>query len=148
MVTQKRKLRLGTVIGTKMDKTVVVAVRWEQRDRIYKKNIRRITKFYVHDENNQCSLGDVVRIQETRALSRLKRWKLLEIVERREVADVKPADLNEGLFSEQAEGRAAQAQEGEDQEEDAIADMDEDEDAEGDEDPGEDEDPDEDGDQK
>ena len=119
MVTQKRKLRLGTVIGTKMDKTVVVAVRWEQRHRIYKKSIRRITKFYVHDENNQCSLGDVVRIQETRALSRTKRWRLLEIVDRREVADVKPADLDEGLLSEEAEARESPVQEDADEEEDA-----------------------------
>ena len=126
MVTQKRKLRLGTVIGTKMDKTVVVAVRWAQRHRLYKKNIRRTTKFYVHDENNQCSLGDVVRIQETRALSRMKRWRLLEIVERREVAEVKPADLDEGLFSEEAEARETQTQEAADQEEGEDEDQEED----------------------
>ena len=127
MVTQKQKLRVGTVVGTKMDKTVVVAVRWEQHHRLYSKNIRRITKFYVHDEDNQCSLGDVVRIQETRALSKTKRWKLLEIMQRREVADVKPQELDEGLLSEEAEAREAaevasedqgdQDDEGEDEEE-------------------------------
>jgi small subunit ribosomal protein S17 len=116
MVTQKQKLRVGTVVGTKMDKTVVVAVRWEQRHRLYSKNIRRITKFYVHDESNQCSLGDVVRIQETRALSKTKRWKLLEILRSREVADVKPQELDEGLLSEEAEAREAAGEATEDQE--------------------------------
>ncbi len=98
-----RKVRVGEVISAKMDRTVVVAVRWQQRNLIYKKPRRRITKLYAHDNENQCRLGDVVRIEETRPLSRTKRWRLLEIVERREVAEVKPVELDEGILTEEAE---------------------------------------------
>ena len=98
-----RKVRLGEVISAKMDKTVVVAVRWQQRNLVYKKPRRRITKLYAHDNENQCRLGDVVRIEETRPLSRTKRWRLLEIVERREVAEVKPVELDEGILTEEAD---------------------------------------------
>jgi small subunit ribosomal protein S17 len=98
-----RKVRVGEVISAKMDKTVVVAVRWQQRNLVYKKPRRRITKLYAHDNENQCRLGDMVRIEETRPLSRTKRWRLLEIVERREVAEVKPVELDEGILTEEAE---------------------------------------------
>ncbi len=101
-----RKVRVGEVIGAKMDKTVVVAVRWQQRNIVYKKPRRRITKLYAHDNENQCRLGDVVRIEETRPLSRTKRWRLLEIVERREVAEIKPVELDEGILTEEAEAAA------------------------------------------
>ena len=98
-----RKVRVGEVVSAKMDKTVVVAVRWQQRNLVYKKPRRRITKLYAHDNENQCRLGDVVRIEETRPLSRIKRWRLLEIVERREVAEVKPVELDEGILTEESE---------------------------------------------
>jgi small subunit ribosomal protein S17 len=101
MAKERRKVRTGRVVGDKMDKTVVVAVRWQQRHRIYKKSMRRIAKFYAHDKDNSCKLGDVVRIEETRPISKVKHWRVLELVERREVADVKPIELDEGILTEQ-----------------------------------------------
>ena len=103
MVRQSRKVRVGCVVSDKMEKTVVVAVPWQQRHPLYRKNIRRITRFYADDRDSQCRLGDLVRIEETRPLSRLKRWRVLAIVERREVVDVKPAELDEGILSEEQE---------------------------------------------
>ena len=94
MSNETGKVRVGRVVANKMDKTAVVAVRWERRHPLYRKSMRRITKFYVHDAQNQCRLGDLVRIQETRPLSRTKHWRVLDIMERREVADVKPVDLD------------------------------------------------------
>ena len=117
---QQRKVRVGLVVSTKMDKTVVVAVRWQQRHPIYKKSIRHITRFYVHDEENTCSLGDVVRIEETRALSLTKRWRLSQIIERHEVAEIKPAELDEGLLSEEADAAEADAEEADAAEADAA----------------------------
>ena len=106
MAKQGHKIRVGRVVGDKMDKTVVVAVRWQQRHRLYQKSLRRVTKFYAHDQDNQCSVGDLVRIEEARPLSRMKRWKVSGVLERREVADVNPIELDEGLLSEAAEIKA------------------------------------------
>ena len=78
----RRKTREGLVVGTKMDKTAVVAVTDRVRHRRYDKTVQRVTKFYVHDEENTLNEGDRVRIAETRPLSRNKRWRLLEILER------------------------------------------------------------------
>ena len=97
----RRKDRVGRVIGDKMEKTVVVAVRWQQRHRLYRKSLRRITKFYAHDGDGRCRLGDLVRIEETRPISRMKRWRVIDILERREVVDVKPIELDEGILSEE-----------------------------------------------
>ncbi len=105
----RRKVRQGEVVSDKMDKTVLVAVRWQQRHRLYKKSIRRITRFFAHDRDNECRIGDMVRIEETRPLSRMKKWRVVEIVQRREVAEVKPAELDEGLLTEEREHAAAQA---------------------------------------
>ena len=105
----RRKVRLGEVVSDKMDKTVLVAVRWQQRHRLYKKSIRRITRFFAHDRDNECRIGDMVRIEETRPLSRMKKWRVVEVVQRREVAEVKPAELDEGLLTEEREQAAAQA---------------------------------------
>ena len=105
MATGNRKVRTGRVVGDKMDKTVVVAVRWQQRHRLYSKSLRRVAKFYAHDEDNRCRLGDLVRIGETRPISRMKHWRVLEIVERREVAELKPIELDEGLLSEEMDRR-------------------------------------------
>jgi small subunit ribosomal protein S17 len=77
-----RKIRTGTVISDKMDKTVVVKVERFVKHPVYKKIIRRSSKFKVHDEKNECSVGDKIKIIETRPLSKEKRWRLLEIVER------------------------------------------------------------------
>ena len=97
----RRKDRIGRVIGDKMEKTVIVAVRWQQRHRLYGKGLRRITKFYAHDGDGRCRLGDLVRIQETRPISLMKRWRVIDILERKEVVDVKPIELDEGILSEE-----------------------------------------------
>jgi small subunit ribosomal protein S17 len=89
----KRKTRLGEVIGDKMDKTVIVAVESPRKHPLYKKTIRRTMKYYAHDEKKQCKVGDKVRIEETRPLSRLKRWRVVEIVVKGEVAEIKPEEI-------------------------------------------------------
>ena len=89
----KRKTRFGRVISDKMDKTVVVAVETPRRHPIYKKTIRRAVKYKAHDENNHCKLGDTVIIEETRPLSKEKRWRIAEIVTKGEVAEIQPKDI-------------------------------------------------------
>lgn len=95
-----RKVRTGHVVRTSMDRTAVVEMVWKQRHRIYRKQMRRVTRFYVHDPLNQCKVGDTVRIQETRPISKMKHWRLLEILQRRQVADVQPIELETDLDAE------------------------------------------------
>jgi small subunit ribosomal protein S17 len=90
---KKRKTRIGRVVGNKMDKTVVVAVETPKRHPLYKKTIRRITKFKAHDQNNECGVGDTVRIVETRPLSRQKRWRVAEIITKGEVVEIQPEEI-------------------------------------------------------
>ena len=78
----RRKVRLGTVISDKMDKTVIVQVGSSKAHRLYRKTVQQRTRFKVHDEKNECGVGDLVRITETRPISREKRWRVLEIVEK------------------------------------------------------------------
>ncbi len=78
----RRKVREGLVIGTAMDKTAVVTTVDRVRHRRYNKTLQRTSRLYVHDENNDLTVGDRVRVQETRPLSKLKRWRLVEILER------------------------------------------------------------------
>jgi small subunit ribosomal protein S17 len=77
-----RKVRIGKVVSDKMDKTIVVAVEATVQHPLYRKTIKRTTKFKAHDQNNECSIGDKVKIMETRPLSKDKRWRLVEIVEK------------------------------------------------------------------
>ena len=77
-----RKVREGIVVSDKMNSTLVVAVNERVRHPRYGKTVQRTKKLYVHDENNEAKVGDRVRVQETRPLSKLKRWRLTEIVER------------------------------------------------------------------
>ena len=77
-----RKTRTGVVVSDKMDKTVVVAIKTKVRHPLYGKMVNRTTKFKAHDENNACGIGDTVKIMETRPLSKDKRWRLVEIVEK------------------------------------------------------------------
>lgn len=77
-----RKERIGIVVSDKMDKSIVVAVKRKVKHPIYGKFINKTTKLYAHDEKNECGVGDTVRIMETRPLSKLKRWRLVEIVEK------------------------------------------------------------------
>lgn len=81
----KRKVFVGVVVSDKMDKTVVVAVDRLVRHPLYKKVVRRTSKFYAHDEFNECRVGDIVEIMETRPLSKLKRWRVVKIVQRAKV---------------------------------------------------------------
>ena len=89
----KRKTRFGKVISDVMNKTVVVAVDTPRRHPLYKKTIRRIVKYYAHDEENNSKKGDKVKIEETRPLSKLKRWRVVEIVTKAEVAEIKPEEI-------------------------------------------------------
>jgi small subunit ribosomal protein S17 len=77
-----RKTRIGVVSSNKMEKTVTVAVERKVKHPIYGKFVKKTTKFHAHDEKNECSIGDVVRIMETRPLSKTKRWRMVEIVEK------------------------------------------------------------------
>ncbi len=77
-----RKTRVGRVISDKMDKTVVVAVVDHVKHPLYKKIVKRTYKLKAHDENNECKIGDRVKVMETRPLSKDKRWRLVEIIER------------------------------------------------------------------
>ena len=94
MSHERRKTKVGKVIGDGMDKTVVVSVEWRQPHRIYKKNVRKWSTFKVHDQDNTCNVGDTVRIIETRPLSKTKRWKISEIVQKGDVADLQPGDIS------------------------------------------------------
>ena len=76
-----RKTEVGRVVSNKMDKTVVVAIEDSVKHPRYKKVIKRTVKLKAHDENNECSIGDRVRVMETRPLSKEKRWRLVEIIE-------------------------------------------------------------------
>lgn len=76
----RRQEKTGTVISNKMNKTIVVSVVSLKKHRIYKRTYKQTKHFYAHDEENVCQIGDVVRIQETRPLSKLKRWKLVEVL--------------------------------------------------------------------
>lgn len=91
---EKRKTRIGRVISNRMDKTVVIAVNTPKRFPKYKKTITWATKYQAHDEKNECRIGDVVRIVETRPISRHKRWRVAEIITKGEVAEVQPQDIS------------------------------------------------------
>ncbi len=117
MARSMRKVRVGAVVRTNQDKTAIVEMVWKQRHRLYRKQMRRVARFYVHDEENQCRLGDTVRIEETRRISKNKHWRLMAILERKEVADVRPIDLETDVGQEitqprilAAETRAAAAE--------------------------------------
>ena len=77
-----RKTRVGKVVSDKMDKTIVVAIEDSVKHKLYNKVIKRTYKLKAHDENNECGIGDRVRVMETRPLSKDKRWRLVEIIEK------------------------------------------------------------------
>lgn len=77
-----RKERIGVVTSDKMDKTIVVAVKWKEKHPIYGKFVNKTKKFHAHDDANSVGVGDTVRIMETRPLSKTKNWRLVEIIER------------------------------------------------------------------
>ncbi len=77
-----RKERVGVVFSNKMDRTITVAVKWKEKHPIYGKFVNKTKKYHAHDEKNECNIGDTVRIMETRPLSKTKRWRLIEVIER------------------------------------------------------------------
>ncbi len=89
----QRKTRTGRVVSDRMDKTAVVAVETYKEHPLYKKAIKRAVKYKAHDEKNECRVGDTVRIVETRPLSKQKRWRVAEIVNKGEVVEIKPEEI-------------------------------------------------------
>ena len=79
---ENRKERIGIVVSNKMNKSVVVRVNYQKMDPLYKKYVKKANKFMAHDENNECGIGDKVRIVETRPLSKNKHWRVVEISEK------------------------------------------------------------------
>ncbi len=77
-----RKERTGVVTSNKMDKSITVAVKWKEKHPIYGKFVNKTKKYHAHDEKNECNIGDTVKIMETRPLSKMKRWRLVQIIER------------------------------------------------------------------
>ena len=88
-----RRRQEGTVLSDKNDQSIVVGVSWLQRDRIYK-NRRRMTRLVAHDPTNSASVGDRVLLEESRPISKTKRWRLVEIVQKVDVAEVQPEDID------------------------------------------------------
>ena len=105
MAKQMRKVRTGSVIGTGMDKTAVVELIWKRRHPLYRKQMRRVTKLYLHDPEQQCRIGDLVKIEETRPISKTKHWRLLEILQRKQIAEVQAIEL-EGDITPMMTGEA------------------------------------------
>ena len=83
MERNSRKVYIGTVVSDKMDKTITVAIDTYRKDRLYGKRVKQTAKFHAHDENNEAQIGDVVKIMETRPLSATKKFRLIEIVEKK-----------------------------------------------------------------
>ncbi len=91
----RRKQRVGRVLSDKMDKTAVVGVETRRRHRLYPRQIRRTSRFKVHDERNEAQVGDVVRIEESRPISKEKHWRLVEIIQRAGQPIEIPVDVEE-----------------------------------------------------
>ncbi len=89
----KRKTRLGRVVSNKMDKTVVVTVETARHHPLYKKTIKKKVRYKAHDGQNECGEGDIVRIVETRPLSKEKRWRVAEIITKKEVLEIQPKEI-------------------------------------------------------
>ncbi len=104
MVEQKRavnrKARVGTVVSDRASQTIVVAVERASRHRLYRKVIRRTKRYHVHDPENAATTGDVVRIEECRPISKTKRWRLVEVLTERAVAEVAPETIDQTLVAE------------------------------------------------
>ena len=98
MSRETRKSKLGTVVSNKMKDTVIVSVKWQQKHLLYRKAQRRVTKFFAHSYQSDLAIGDFVKIEECRPISRLKRWRVVDIIERRELPDVKPVELDRELL--------------------------------------------------
>lgn len=93
MMQTKRKTIVGTVVSKKMDKTAIVAIPKLRRHPIYAKMMRRVARYKAHDAENACGIGDTVRLMETRPISKEKHWKVVEIISKGEVAEIKPEEI-------------------------------------------------------
>ena len=93
---KNRKSRIGKVTSNKMNKTVVVQTESLHRHPLYHKVVRQSTRFKAHDENNECNIGDVVKIVETRPLSKDKRWRIVEIIQKADIVGVLKDDVDQG----------------------------------------------------
>ena len=89
----KRKTRVGRVISNKMDKTAVVAIETTKHHPLYRRTIKKVVKYKAHDARNECGQGDIVRIIETRPLSKEKRWRVAEVINKKEVLEVQPREI-------------------------------------------------------
>jgi small subunit ribosomal protein S17 len=113
----RRQQKVGRVVSNKMDKTIVVAVETLKKHRIYKRTYKQTKRFYAHDEQNVCQIGDLVRIQESRPLSKLKRWRLVEVIKQGSgivpveelLADVDPDLVSARSSEDEAEAGEAEA---------------------------------------
>jgi small subunit ribosomal protein S17 len=95
MEKKLQKTKIGKVSSNKMDKTVVVTVETLKRHPLYKKVVKHTRKFKAHDEKNECGLGDLVKIVETRPLSKEKHWRVAEILKKGKVAEISPEEISE-----------------------------------------------------
>jgi small subunit ribosomal protein S17 len=111
MTTQqrgRRKARVGVVVSDKMDKTRVVAVRWSMEHPLYKRPVRKVTRFKAHDGDNATRTGDTVRIVETRPLSKDKRWRITDILVKGEAVEIAPAEVGASIEEEFGQRPAAE----------------------------------------
>ena len=107
-----RKARVGRVVSDKGDQTIIVAIESASPHRLYHKVIRRTKRYPVHDPQNQATLGDTVRIEECRPISKTKRWQLVEVLAERAVAEVAATSIDANLVSEMQRSAAHAADEG------------------------------------
>lgn len=105
----QEKLQTGRVVSNKMDKTVVVRIDRHKRHRLYGKTMTVTRRYKAHDENNECNLGDIVRIAETRPLSRDKRWRVVDVVTKGDVAELAPTEVGQSLITDITSAQAEQA---------------------------------------
>lgn len=94
------KIRVGRVVSDKMQKTRIVSIEWKQHHPKYKRLVSKESKFKAHDENNESKMGDLVRIIEGRPLSKEKHWRIAEILERGNIAEIKPVEIEESTLAE------------------------------------------------
>ncbi len=99
-MASEEKLQTGRVVGNKMDKTVVVRIDRHKRHRLYGKTMSVTRRYKAHDEKNECRLGDIVKIAETRPLSREKRWRVVEVMVKGDVAEVAPRDIGAHIIED------------------------------------------------
>ncbi|MBF8299201.1 MAG: ribosomal protein [Dehalococcoidia bacterium] len=114
-----RKVRIGVVLSDAMDKTRVIGVEWSMPHWLYRRRVRRLTRFKAHDEQNATHIGDRVMITETRPLSKDKRWRIVQVMEKAEVVEIKPEEVGmaqlKELTSKEKVSEAGASLEGEEQ---------------------------------